>query len=109
VKVEIQVTNLSRQTLNNLALTHIVPAGCQIANPRLFGEEPGSGYFDYQDVRDDRILTYFSLQAGARKTFTALLNASYGGRFYQPGISVEAMYDAAYHANSTGRWVEIRR
>jgi len=109
VKVEIQVTNLSRQTLNNLALTHIVPAGCQIANPRLFSDEPGGGYFDYQDVRDDRILTYFSLKAGAKKTFTAMLNASYGGRFYQPGISVEAMYDAAFHANTTGQWMEIRR
>ena len=109
VKVEMNITNLSRQTLNNLALTHIVPAGCQIANPRLFSDEPGNGYYDYQDVRDDRILTYFSLKAGAKKTFTAVLNASYGGRFYQPGISVDAMYDAAFHANTMGRWVEIRR
>lgn len=109
VKVEISVTNLSKQKLHNLALSHIVPAGCQIANPRLFTGEAGSGYYDYQDVRDDRILTYFSLEAGAKKTFTAVLNASYGGRFYEPGIAVEAMYDAAFHANTAGRWLEIRR
>ena len=83
--------------------------GCQIANPRLFTDEPANGYYDYQDVRDDRILTYFSLGAGAKKTFTAVLNASYGGRFYQPGIGLESMYDPAFHANTTGRWVEIRR
>ncbi len=109
IKVEVRVTNLSRQNLSNLALTHIVPAGCQIANPRLLTGEEGSGHYDYQDVRDDRILTYFGLAAGARKTFTAVLNASYGGRFYQPGIGVEAMYDAAFHANSAGSWVEVRR
>ncbi|HUU05107.1 MAG TPA: MG2 domain-containing protein [Patescibacteria group bacterium] len=108
-QVKVDITNLSKQSLHNLALTHIVPAGCQIANPRLFTDEPAGGYYDYQDVRDDRILTYFRLGAGAKKTFTAVLNASYGGRFYQPGISVESMYDRSFHANSTGKWVEITR
>ena len=108
-QVKVDITNLSKQSLRNLALTHIVPAGCQIANPRLFTDEPANGYYDYQDVRDDRILTYFSLGAGARKTFIVLLNASYSGRFYGPGINVESMYDAEFHANSTGKWVEIVR
>lgn len=108
-QVKISITNLSRNPLSNLALTHIVPTGCQIANPRLFSEEPASGYFDYQDVRDDRIYTYFSLDAGAKKTFTAILNASYSGHFYLPGITVESMYDQAFHANTTGKWVEITR
>ncbi len=113
MKVEISVTNLSRTELSNLALTHIVATGCQIANPRLFSDSPSGaparGYYDYQDVRDDRILTYFSLGAGAKKTFTAVLNASYSGRFYLPGINVESMYDPAFHANTTGKWVEITR
>ncbi len=26
---------------------------------------------------------------------------------YQPGLAVEAMYDAALHANTKGQWVEI--
>ncbi len=109
LKVEISVTNLSKAALSNVALTHIVPSGCQIANPRLFIDEPSRGYYDYQDVRDDRILTYFGLGAGAKKTFTAVLNASYSGRFYLPGISVESMYDPDFHANTTGKWVEITR
>ena len=109
LQVKISVTNLSKVSLHNLALTHFVPTGCQIANPRLFSEEPASGYYDYQDVRDERIYTYFSLDGGAKKTFTVLLNASFSGRFYLPGISVDSMYDPAYHANSTGRWVEIVR
>jgi uncharacterized protein YfaS (alpha-2-macroglobulin family) len=109
LQVKISITNLSKVSLNNLALTHLVPTGCQISNPRLFSEEPASGYYDYQDVRDERIYTYFNLGAGAKKTFTVVLNASYRGRFYLPGISVESMYDPDFHANSAGRWVEIAR
>jgi uncharacterized protein YfaS (alpha-2-macroglobulin family) len=108
-QVQISVTNLGKANLSNVALTHIVPTGCQISNPRLFGEESPRDYYDYQDVRDDRILTYFSLGAGAKKTFTAVLNASYSGRFYLPGISVESMYDPDFHANTVGRWLEIAR
>jgi len=108
-KMEIAVTNLSRSELNNLALTHMVPAGCQIANPRLAEGETAPAPFDYQDVRDDRIYTYFSLKAGARSVFSVALNASYSGRFYLPGIKVESMYDPAVHANTVGKWVEIVR
>ena len=109
LRVKVSITNLSKVSLNNLALTHFIPAGCQIANPRLFDAEPDRGYYDYQDVRDDRIYTYFNLGAGAKKIFTVVLNASYSGRFYLPGISVESMYDADFHANTSGRWVEIVR
>jgi hypothetical protein len=30
---------------------------------------PASDYYDYQDVRDDRINTFFSLNQGATKLF----------------------------------------
>ncbi len=109
-RVQISVSNLTKNNLSNLALTHMVPAGCQIANPRLLAEgEPLRGYYDYQDVRDDRVLTYFALNGGAKKVFTVVLNASYSGKFYQPGIVLESMYDASVHANSTGQWLEIVR
>jgi uncharacterized protein YfaS (alpha-2-macroglobulin family) len=109
-RVKISVSNLTQNNLSNLALTHMVPAGCQIANPRLLLEgEPARGYYDYQDVRDDRVYTYFALNGGAKKVFTVVLNASYSGKFYLPGIALESMYDSAAHANSTGQWLEIVR
>jgi hypothetical protein len=109
-RVQITVDNIGQKNLNNLALTHMVPAGCQIANPRLLPEgETTRAYYDYQDVRDDRVLTYFALDKGAKKVFTVVLNASYSGTFYQPGIALESMYDASVHASSTGQWVEIVR
>jgi uncharacterized protein YfaS (alpha-2-macroglobulin family) len=102
---EVRVKNLTPNPLKNLVLTHLVAAGFQIKNPRFGGGAAPA--VDYQDIRDDRVLTYFGLDAGQEKVFSVVLNASYRGRYYQPGVAVEAMYDAGLHANTKGQWVEI--
>ena len=56
----------------------------------------------YQDVRDDRVYTYFDLKAGETKTVEVAINASYLGRFYLPLLTVEAMYDATLNARAKG-------
>ncbi|SDD68585.1 hypothetical protein SAMN05421636_101406 [Pricia antarctica] len=43
----------------------------------------------------------------ATKTFRILLHASYLGRYYLPGIQVEAMYDNDYMVRTQGQWVEV--
>ncbi|MFP4342297.1 MAG: alpha-2-macroglobulin family protein [Cyclobacteriaceae bacterium] len=95
--------------LRQLALTHIMPSGWEILNTRLLDMEQFNeqSSFDYQDIRDDRVLTYFDLPAGERKTFRVMLNASFAGRFYQPAIYCEAMYDNSINASLGGQWVEV--
>lgn len=107
VVVDICVRNMTQRTLENLVLTQLVAAGYQIKNPRFGGQSATPAEVDYQDIRDDRVFTYFSLAPGRDKTFLVVLNASYQGRYYQPGPSVEAMYDAAVHANAKGQWIKI--
>jgi len=104
----LRIRNNTEQDLENIALTHIVPAGWEIHNPR-FDAVPGASNADadYQDIRDDRIYSYFSLPAGAEKQYTVLFNATYLGRYYLPSVSVEAMYDASKHARIRGQWVEV--
>ncbi|MCK7478521.1 MAG: hypothetical protein M0C28_14880 [Candidatus Moduliflexus flocculans] len=106
---EVRVKNLTLGRLRNLVLTHLTAAGFQIKNPRFGGEAGAVADVDYQDIRDDRVYTYFELGAGEEKVFLVVMNASYRGRYYQPGVAVEAMYDAAVHANTKGLWVEIVR
>lgn len=106
LRATVEIRNLSDRTLDNLALTQIVPSGWQILNERFITGSEQSGA-DYQDLRDDRILTYFGLRPGESKTFTTLFNASYLGRNYLPGWTVEAMYDAGTNARIVGSWVEI--
>lgn len=103
--VRIRVANTTRTRLDNLALEHRVPAGWEILNARL--AEDGQAPFQYQDVRDDRILTYFALNAGQSRTFTTLLNASYLGTYYLPTVSVEAMYDGTKYARTAGYRVAV--
>jgi hypothetical protein len=102
---EVRIKNLTSNRLQNLVLTHLVASGFQIKNPRFEGGTAAA--VDYQDIRDDRVFTYFGLDAGQEKVFSVVLNASYRGRYYQPGVAVEAMYDAAIHANTKGQWIEI--
>ena len=63
--------------------------------------------FTYQDVRDDRVLTYFDLLQGETKTFRIMLMAAYQGRFYLPMVQCEAMYDHTINARMPGGWVEV--
>ncbi|MEE9614550.1 MAG: MG2 domain-containing protein [Thermodesulfobacteriota bacterium] len=105
---QVRVSNHTDRNFDNIALTHIVPSGWEIHNTRMDGGEEGGGTeVDYQDIRDDRIYTYFGLKAGESKEIKAVFNAAYLGKYYLPGISVEAMYDALKHARTKGQWVTV--
>jgi len=107
---EVMVHNPGTQgEIQQIALSHMVPSGWEILNTRLLNVEQFNeqSSFDYQDIRDDRVHTYFGLAAGERKTFRLMLNASYVGRFYQPAVYVEAMYDNTVNASLEGQWVEV--
>ncbi len=94
-----------------LALSQLFPSGWEIRNTRLEGTLSGAaqGPYTYQDIRDDRVLTYMDLWRGQSHTYRVLLNASYTGRYYLPGAFCEAMYDHTVNARSMGRWVEVVR
>jgi uncharacterized protein YfaS (alpha-2-macroglobulin family) len=107
---EVTVSNTGLQgEYREVALSHLIPSGWEIRNLRMVpsGFIQDSG-FDYQDIRDDRVYTYFDLPQGKSKTFHMLLNASYLGKFYLPYISAEAMYDATINALVPGRWIMVK-
>jgi len=108
-KVRASVRNTGvRGDYEEVALSQVFASGFEIHNERLDPtRRPPGGPIEYQDVRDDRVLSYFDLKAGETKTIEVLLNASYLGRFYQPMVAVEAMYDATLNARTAGQWVEV--
>ncbi len=108
---EVSVSNPGTQgDYTELALTQIFPSGWEIINTRLDGGAgPKQDEPEYQDIRDDRVYTYFDLKANEKKVFKILLNASYQGEFYLPAASVEAMYDHTIHANTAGQWVAVEK
>lgn len=99
-----------RGIYKNLALNQIFPSGWEINNLRLTDDEAAGITGDvptYQDIRDDRVYTYFDLNANQRKTFKVLLTASYAGSYYLPAVSCEAMYDNSVYARKKGKVVEV--
>ncbi len=91
-----------------MALTRIFPSGWEIRNKRLSNSSmTKESRKDYEDVRDDRVLTYFDLDDHEQKSFMVQLHASYLGRFYMPGVYCEAMYDHSVNARTEGQWVEV--
>lgn len=107
----ITVGNISGTTgYSNLALTHIIPSGWEIYNERFITPEstPTRNY-TYQDIRDDRVLTYFDLQRSELKKFTVRLQATYAGNFILPAIQCEAMYDASAQARTKAGRTTVSR
>lgn len=93
-----------------LALSQIFPSGWEIINARssdLALSKSGSYPINYQDVRDDRVNTFFDLPGGRRATITVMLMATWPGRYYQPPVRCSAMYDQTIMARVPGRWVEV--
>ena len=83
----------------DLALTYIVPSGWEIYNERLLTNSSSNGIL-YQDIRDDRFLTYFDLAKGQSQEIKIRLRAAYVGTFILPAITCEAMYDVNVFART---------
>ena len=114
------ISNISGASdYTNLALTHIIPSGWEIYNERMVAPETESGAADgsgksvskynYLDIRDDRVLTYFNLRRGETKVFTVRLQATYAGNFILPAVQCEAMYDVNVQARSKAGRTTVSR
>ena len=114
------ISNISGTSdYTNLALTHIIPSGWEIYNERMVAPKTenvaadGSGQsvskYSYQDIRDDRVLTYFNLRRGETKVFTVRLQATYAGNFILPAVQCEAMYDVNVQARSKAGRTPVSR
>lgn len=105
--VTIRVSNTHpSQQYRHVALTYIVPSGWEIVNERyLNGDATGvSSGIAYQDIRDDRVLTYFDLPLQRCQEIKLRLRAAYCGDYILPAIKCEAMYDPqAYARTAAGR------
>ncbi|MGO4772420.1 alpha-2-macroglobulin [Flavobacterium sp. W22_SRS_FK3] len=107
---EVTIKNQRGESVKNVALSQILPSGFEIVNTRFtdYGD-PVNNIADYIDIRDDRTNFYFGMKARETKVFRILLNASYLGNYYLPGLQCEAMYDNTFLARTKGFWVEVAK
>jgi uncharacterized protein YfaS (alpha-2-macroglobulin family) len=119
----VKVSNVSGGfAYKDVALTHIIPSGWEIYNEGFIAASTNtlsssnsadnrkvSNSYNYRDIRDDRVLTYFDIPAGTQKEFVVRLQASYQGEFILPALQCEAMYAPEARARSVGGCVTVLR
>jgi len=102
-KAIVRVRNVSQKSAEHVAITHIVPAGWEILK-----SEPSSNV-NYQDLRDDRLLSYVdNLAPGAMATINVSLSATYAGSYYLPSVHAEAMYDNTISGCTSSATCEVK-
>ena len=108
-EVTIKNPGTKNQTYAEMALTQIFPAGWEIQNTRMDNMDgvTTGNVPEYQDIRDDRVYTYFDLPNKTKHVYSIQLNAAYQGRYFMPPVAASTMYDNEISANNQGAWVEI--
>lgn len=108
--MSVNVKNLGLMgEIKNIALINYVPSGWEIHNARMDENEAvlKNSPYTYQDIKDDKVLTYFDLGTNESKTFNVMMNASYEGKYYLPSVNIEAMYDNSIYARTKGMWIYV--
>jgi uncharacterized protein YfaS (alpha-2-macroglobulin family) len=108
---EVSVSHLGslREAFGQMALSQVFPAGWEIRNTRMEGGvlPRNAAIPDYQDIRDDRVNTFFSLRYKETQTYYVLLNAAYIGQYFLPSVKAEAMYNGDVFARAGGFQVQV--
>ncbi len=101
--------------LTELALVQVIPAGWEIENTRLSGEENPLWMSEWKlgremftDIRDDRIMWFFDMPGkNTVFDFVLKLNCVSSGKFILPPTIFESMYNNNYRAVKKGMRVEV--
>ncbi|MBR9977122.1 MAG: alpha-2-macroglobulin family protein [Bacteroidetes bacterium] len=92
------------RSVDNVIITDLLPAGCEIENTRLRASTDLNWQIDqpldveYMDVRDDRLILFTSLAGRGTREFFYLMRVVNEGVFVLPPIAAEAMYDPAFRS-----------
>ena len=109
------VQSMYNMDLEEIVLSSIFPAGWEIINTRLTGEQPpdwvremGLQSGEYMDIRDDRVNWFFDLKGGKKIYLGVKINPTFKGNYSLPPVIVEAMYAPEYYAHLEGGRIEVR-
>lgn len=94
--------------LREMALSQVFPAGWEIQSGGLSNTSDAikEDTYEYRDVRDDRVYTFFDLRD--KMTYRTRLTATYDGEYLLPPTECHAMYDDDISARSSGQRVSVK-
>ena len=116
LEVEVSPEKKNIGSVENIALTQVLPSGWEIENlrvtnsdaPKWVEEKTKNTQVSYTDIRDDRIMWFFDYSSNNNYSFFVKINAVTKGEFDLPGTLLEAMYDHDYRAYKKGSKVVVK-
>lgn len=108
VLVELSITGLTTNYVENVAISDILPACFEIENPRLTTLPPGmnyphsNAYPEYIDIRDDRINFFTSVSSDQTRYYYYLVRVVSPGTYQMGPVGADAMYNGEYHSYNGG-------
>ena len=116
LEVQVKPTKRNTDTIENIALTQVLPSGWEIENTRLtdtklpkwIEAKSEATTISYTDYRDDRVMWFFNHYSSDKEySFFVKINAVTKGEYDFPGTTLEAMYDNNYKAFKKGGKVKV--
>jgi uncharacterized protein YfaS (alpha-2-macroglobulin family) len=116
VVVKLAVNSAYNKTIENVAITDILPACFEIENPRT-DEIPGTDWIksqtrpDYIDIRDDRINLFDDIRTYSNNRpndYYYVVRVVSKGTFKMGPASADAMYNGEYHSYHGGGTVIVK-
>jgi len=113
IVVRLSIVGTSSTSIDNVVISDILPAGFEIENPRI-SSVPGMNWIKnksypvYQDIRDDRINLFVTVNNKARHYYY-IVRAVTPGVFQMGPVGADAMYNGEYHSYHGGGVIRIER
>ncbi|MCP4639153.1 MAG: hypothetical protein GY851_01900 [bacterium] len=104
-----------KNTVKNVVVADLLPAGFEIENPRLdVSATPGNAFKDpatpsYVDIRDDRLVLAFDHLKRGQHRFYYVVRAVTPGTYQYPAVEAECMYDATVRGASAVSTMRVIR
>jgi hypothetical protein len=89
--VVLRVRSTDEREVSNVAIEDLLPGGFEIVEESAHTGECNFGAIQYQDVREDRLLAYGSIN-GTETKITYRIKATNVGTYIVPPVQAEAMY-----------------
>lgn len=105
-RAQLLASNRTGKRLTDLATTLWLPGGWGVPREQLVALRKG---FRHVDIRADRVVFHFDLDAGGKQAIRIPLVALQAGSYREPEAHFEALYDGALFAGWKGERVKILR
>ena len=92
IEVHIKLRSISDQTLDDIAIVDLLPAGLEVSAAEVRNNSSGSWNAEYMDIREDRVVAYGSVSTSISE-LVYKVRAINKGTFIVPPLYAESMYD----------------